>query len=324
MKSNINIIASILIISGLILTSCSSKGKFENKLQGKIKRESIAIAPKVPGRIIKIKVKESDIVKAGDTLAEINIPEVEAKLLQAEGAYISAKAQYQMALNGATEYERMQINAKYAADNEQYILADKSFKRIKDMYKDSLIAAQKYDEVLAKFNLAKAQLDATNAQKKDIERGVRPEKVQMALGDMKRAEGAFKEAQAAYSEKFIIAPQDMTIETIALKEGELLLPGYNLFVGYEINGSYFRFTINEKEITKFNKGQIYSIEIPDKNININAKLINIKQMASYAEKTSSYANYELGESVYELKLIAENPDEMKNLYANMTVLIDNK
>lgn len=305
-----------------MLSACHNGSNLKNKIEGKVKKDQIAIAPKVPGRILKIYVNESDIVKEGDTLALLDMPDIEAKLLQVEGAYISAKAQYEMALNGATQYERKQIEAKYAADYEQYLLAEKSFSRIKQMFNDSLIATQKYDEVLAKYNASKAQLDATLAQKNDIANGVRKEKIEMALGDMKRAEGAYKEVLTAFNERYIIAPKDMTIESITLKAGELLLPGYNFIIGCELDGIYFRFTINEKKIGKYEKDKTYNVEVPDSKLIIPCKLTGIKQLAGYANKTSSFANYELGEAVYELKLVPEDYSIVKNIYVNMTVLLE--
>ena len=305
-----------------MLSACHNGSNLKNKIEGKVKKDQIAIAPKVPGRILKIYVNESDIVKEGDTLALLDMPDIEAKLLQVEGAYISAKAQYEMALNGATQYERKQIEAKYAADYKQYLLAEKSFSRIKQMFNDSLIATQKYDEVLAKYNASKAQLDATLAQKNDIANGVRKEKIEMALGDMKRAEGAYKEVLTAFNERYIIAPKDMTIESITLKAGELLLPGYNFIIGCELDGIYFRFTINEKKIGKYEKDKTYNVEVPDSKLIIPCKLTGIKQLAGYANKTSSFANYELGEAVYELKLVPEDYSIVKNIYVNMTVLLE--
>jgi HlyD family secretion protein len=313
------ILGSVLVV--LIMVSCHNEN-LQNKYEGKVKRETVYLAPKVPGRITSMRVKEGVIVKCSDTLAIIDVPEIEAKMMQAEGAFLAAKAQYQMAMNGATKWERQQVDAKLEAARQQYEFAEKSYHRIKSMLSDSLIAVQKYDEVFEKYMSAKAQFDAATAMKSDVDHGVRPEKLQMAFGDMRRAEGALKEAATAFNERYVLAPKSMTIETISLKQGELSLPGYNLFIGYESEGTYFRFTINEKNIEKFKLGQICSVEVPAMRKNIEAKIVAIKQLASYADKTSSYANYELGEAVYELKLIPQNISEVAVLNANMTILMN--
>jgi HlyD family secretion protein len=50
----------------------------------------------------------------------------------------------------------------------------------------------------------------------------------MARGQKERAIGALQEAETADQERYIVAPQDMSIETITLNLGELAL-GYTLF-----------------------------------------------------------------------------------------------
>jgi len=318
----IQIIFPLLLLIAFV--GCSPKTQFKNKTLGKFKKETIAIAPKIPGRILKIYVHEGDVVKTGDTLAMIDLPEVEAKMLQAQGACLSAKAQFEMAKNGATRFDRQQMNAKLDAAKEQFNFAEKSFKRMKAMMADSLITPQKYDETFEKYSAAKAQLDAVTSMKNDIEQGVRPEKVEMAQGDYKRAEGALAETKAAYAEKYIVAPKGMTIESITLKVGELLLPGYNLFTGYETDGSWFRITVTEKQVMNFKIGQEYTVRIVANNKLAQCKLVSVKQLASYADKSSSYANYEMGESVYELKLVPLHPEDVKDLYANITVILEDK
>jgi HlyD family secretion protein len=314
----------ILMLSNLFMYSCHNKdNKYKNYLKGKVKSEHVAVAPKVLGRIISILVSESQIVNKGDTLAILDIPEIEAKLKQANGAFESAKAQYEMALAGATGYERKQIDAMYKAASEQFAFAEKSYLRLKNMYSDSLIPAQQYDDIYSKYMGAMAQLEAAEARRADIIKGTRNERIRMAMGDMLRAEGALQEAKTAFSERFLVAPATMTIETIALQQGELALPGYNLFIGYIANSSYFRFTVSESKIHSFTNGNEYEVILPyQDNKAIAAKLVGIKQLNSYASLTSVFPDYQLGESVYELKLMPTIREG--KLFTNMTVLLEEK
>lgn len=105
-------------------------------LQGKVERETLGVASKIPGRITEIKVAEGQSVQKGDTLAIIDIPEVTAKMLQAEGAVTSAKAQYSMSVKGATDGQLKQLQAKYNALKEQYEFAPKSITRLNNMLVD--------------------------------------------------------------------------------------------------------------------------------------------------------------------------------------------
>lgn len=311
-----------IMLSVLLLTSCSQNKNDKIYFEGKVKKETLSIASKIPGRIDKIFVNEADLVKAGDTLAIINIPEVEAKLEQANGAVAAAKAQYDMALNGATNEQIRQVMAMYNAAFEQYAFAEKSFQRIGNMYNDSLISGQQYDETYAKYIGAKSQFDAAKAKKEEVIHGVRDEKIRMVKGQLQQANGVLREAIVAYNERIIVAPKAMSIETIALHEGELALPGYNIFVGYETNTTYFRFTVSESQIAKYEIGKSYNVSLPYEKANEVASLVSVKQLAAYANKTSAYPNYQLGEAVYELKLVPEDQSAMNKLYINYTALLE--
>ena len=67
-------------------------GNHEEEIQGQIEVEEYRVSSKVPGRILEICVKEGDFVHAGDTLAILDCPEVNAKQTQASGAEDAAAA----------------------------------------------------------------------------------------------------------------------------------------------------------------------------------------------------------------------------------------
>lgn len=313
----------ILFISSLVLvnlTACNTKNEITPN-RGKVKFETVSISSKLGGRISKIFVEEGQQVKSGDTLAMIDIPEVGAKMMQADGAIMSAKGQLQMANNGATSEQMMQLDQSLNSAKAQLEFAQQSFKRINGMYQDSLVSQQQYDEVYMKLSMAKAQVDAMNAKKQELTNGTRFEQINQAKGQLNRALGAKEEVAIAANEKFLIAPSDMTIETISLKEGELLTPGYSLFNGYELNSVYFRFTIPESKIYDFKINQELMVENPYTKKTYKAKITAIKQLAHYADITSTSPLYELDESIYELKVVPLEQNSHQSLYLNSTVLI---
>ena len=309
----------ILFLS-IIAISCN-KPKNDNLIQGKIENDQIAVVSKIPGKIIKILVKEGDFAKKGDTLAILDIPEVDAKKSQAEGAVVSAKAQYSMALKGATDNQIKQLEAKKMGLKEQYEFAKKSIDRLSNMLKDSLVSQQTFDEAFAKYQGAEAQYNAVIAELDDAKKGARIEQQTMALGQQDRAYGALQEVETANKERYIIAPQDMSIETITLSLGELALPGYTLFNGYINNSTYFRFTVQESQLFNFKKGQEITVNIPHSEKKIKGKITTIKQLAAYGNIATAYPDYEIQESLFEIKISPINMAESKDLITKTTVTI---
>lgn len=310
-----------LIITTLILffTGCQ-KAKKQDLIQGKVEKEQIAVVSKIPGKILKIFIKEGDIVRKGDTLAILDIPEVDAKKSQAEGAVTSAKAQYKMAVKGATENQIKQLEAKKTGLKEQYEFAQKSIRRLTNMLKDSLISQQTYDETFAKYQGAQAQYNAVIAELDDAKKGARIEQQTMALGQQDRALGALQEVETANKERYIIAPQDMSIETITLNIGELALPGYTLFNGYIANSTYFRFTIPENQLGKLKKGQEVTVHVPYKKEDIKGTISTIKQLGAYGNIATAYPDYEMQESLFEVK-ITPSTDQAKDLITKTTITL---
>lgn len=311
-------IISTTIIFLFIACQKTEKG---NLIQGKIEKEQIAVVSKIPGKILKIWVKEGDLVQKGDTLAVLDIPEVDAKKSQAEGAVVSAKAQYKMAVKGATENQIKQLEAKRTGLKEQYEFAQKSIRRLTNMLKDSLISQQTYDETFAKYQGAQAQYNAVVAELDDAKKGARIEQQTMALGQQDRALGALQEVETANKERYIIAPQNMSIETITLNLGELALPGYTLFNGYIDNSIYFRFTIPENQLGEFKKGQEITVHVPYKKENIKGKISTIKQLGAYGNIATAYPDYEMQESLFEIKITPVNMEQTKDLITKTTVTL---
>lgn len=313
----------IVFLTGVLvsLTACKKEAEMRNVIQGKVEREEIAVVGKIAGRIDKILVQEGDFVKKGDTLAILNIPEVDAKKAQAQGAVKSAEAQYNMSVNGATRNQLQQLNAKKAALTEQYNLAKKSLERLSVMVKDSLIPQQQYDEVYAKYQGAQAQLVAVEAEIADVKNGVRIEQQIMAKGQQDRALGALEEVRVAEKERYILAPQDMHVDLITLKLGELALPGYTLFKGTLKETTFFRFTVPESELKNYPKGSQINVHIPYLNKEIKGEIQNIKPIGAYANIATAYPDYDAQDPLYELTVRPVNQSEADEILSKTTVIL---
>ena len=318
MKSYRNLFIGCIAI--LIFSSCGN-GESITSYRGKVKFETISVSSKLAGRISKIYVEEGQTVKKGDTLALLDIPEVNAKIIQAEGAVTAAKGQLDMAFNGATVEQLNQIKGKIDAGKAQLNFAQESYNRLQAMYKDSLVSLQQFDEVKMKRDMAKAQVAALEAKRNEVSKSARTEQIDQAKGQLNMAIGAKKEVLSAANEKFVIAPANMSIETISLKEGELLTPGYALFNGYEKDSVYFRFTVPESKVYDFEVGKPLMLINPFTKEEINTKIVVIKQLAQYADITSTAPLYELSESIYELKAIPTSDISKQIFYINATILI---
>jgi HlyD family secretion protein len=305
----------------ILTTALSCAPQPEKPIEGKVKRETLSFAPKVTGRVLKIYVSEGDLVHKGDTLAMLDVPEVNAKLAQARGAVKATQAQRSLTRNGATENQLKQLEAKQAGTREQFNYAQKSFDRAKAMFADSMITPQAFDETFAKYQGAKAQLEAVNAELNEALKGIRMETQTASQGQADQALGVLREVEVAYSERFIIATNYMQLETISLREGELATAGYALFNGYQPNTTYFRFTAPESRIGNYSKGATLTIRVPYTKQETTGKIQMIKQLTRYADVTTAYPDYKIEEAVYELKVLPIDQTVAEDLLTNATVTL---
>lgn len=319
MMRNINLLGVLL----LFLSACTENKTTNADFYGRIEREEISVVTKVPGKIEEFLVTEGEKVHKGDTIAILDIPEVDAKRAQAQGAIDAADAQYQMSRKGATDGQLKQLEAKVSGLKEQFDFAQKSLDRLSNLLKDSLVSQQQYDEVYAKYQGAKNQYLAAQVEVEEVKNGARIEQQMMALGQRGRALGAMDEVAAAEKEKYLVAPQDMTIETVNLKVGELALPGYPIVSGYLPSTTYFRFTVSEDRMDSFSKDKEVQIRIPYKNNKtIRGKIVLIKALSSYANIATAYPDFDQQKTLFEIKVLPLEREEMGELITQATVVVE--
>src|SRR5690606_24891726 len=116
------------LISLLVLASCNNEQEI-TPYRGKVKYETISVSSKLAGRINKLYVTEGDEVQKGDTLAFLDIPEINAKMIQADGAMKAARGQLNMAHVGATEEQLIQIDGQLDAAKAELQFARESYSR---------------------------------------------------------------------------------------------------------------------------------------------------------------------------------------------------
>ena len=106
-KLNTNVLISfltiLLVIGGVALAGFFLLKPGPELIQGEAEVTEYRVSSKVPGRVLKLLVHEGDLVQAGDTLALLEAPDIDAKYDQAEAAEVAAQAQSRKAQKGTRE-----------------------------------------------------------------------------------------------------------------------------------------------------------------------------------------------------------------------------
>lgn len=287
-------------------------------ITGVVETTEIDVASKIPGRIDSVFVSEGDKVEKGQILATLESKEINAKVEQARGAMMAAQARMIMAKNGARPEEKEAVEKQYLAAKHQFELADKTFGRIQQVFKDSVISVQEKDQVEFQFKAAKEQLEAAYAKYKMVIKGARYEDIDAAEGIFHQAMNALNEALAYQAETKLISPIKGEVFKRVSDPGEIIGSGYPIFTLIDPNDVWVVIQLREDKMTKFKKDMIINGIIPALgNSEYKFKLTYIAAMADFAtwKATNQKGDFDL--KTFELHLRPIKP--IDGLRAGMTV-----
>lgn len=323
-KSKANLLPALFIVTAVVVVvavaSMYAFSQPDETIQGQADVTEYRVSSKVPGRILEIKVKEGQMVHVGDTLALLEAPDVEAKLSQAEAAEAAAAAQSQKAEKGARQelirgaYEMWQ-KAKAGVE-----IAEKSYARVKRLYDQGVVTAQKLDEVTAQRDAAVATERAAKSQYDMAVNGAEREDKEAAAAVVRRAKGAVSEVNSYIKETVLLATHDGEVTEIFPQVGELVGTGAPIMNVAMMDDLWVTFNIREDHLEHFGMGQTFEAVIPALgNKSVKLKVYYLKDLGSYAAWKATKTTGQFDMKTFEVKASFEKL--VKGLRPGMSVLV---
>ena len=269
-----------------------------NVIQGQVEVSEYRVSSKVPGRILELRFKEGDFVKAGDTLAILDAPEVRAKMEQARSAENAAAALELKAQNGARKEQIQGAFSVLQQAKAGYEIAEKSYKRVQRLYDEGVMSAQKRDEALANYKAMEAQMKAAQSQYDMAVNGARMEDKLAAAAQVGRAKGAVQEVNSYIHETVQIAQKEGEVSDVYPKVGELVGTGSPIMSISMMDDMWGTFNVREDQLNGMQVGSEFTAFVPAFNKDIKMKVYYLKDQGSYAVWKATKANGQ-----YDLKKI---------------------
>ena len=288
-------------------------------IQGQVEVSEYRVSSKVPGRILELRVKEGDFVRAGDTLAILDAPEVRAKMTQARGAEDGAAALEQMAKAGA---RKEQIQGAYQLLQQAKAgleIAEKSYNRVQRLYDEGVMSAQKRDEALASYKALQAQVKAAQSQYEMAVNGARQEEKLAAAAQVNRAKGAVEEVTAYIGETVQTAQMDGEVSSVYPKVGELVGTGSPIMTISLMDDMWGTFNVREDQLEGMQVGTEFTAFVPAFNKDIRMKVYHLKDEGSYAVWKATKANGQYDLKTFEVK--ARPEEKFEGLRPGMSLII---
>lgn len=238
-------LSSAIALSFMVTAGCGqSELRDSNALWGQADATEVDINTKVPGRLIKLYVKEGSEVKKGEKLAEIDQREqnalesaAQAKVEAAKAACLQAEANYDQALRDIQRYEMLYQNGAVS-------------KAVYESY------SNKRDVMSAIYEQSKASLAAS--------------------------EEAWKQSSINQGETTLVAPFDGIVTTKYSDIGAMISSGMPIVAVQDPVDNWVDFKVKETELDKYPLHARVHMEGRNPQLKIDGVIVDISKKPNFA------------------------------------------
>jgi multidrug efflux pump subunit AcrA (membrane-fusion protein) len=195
------------------------------------------IAARTMGTVLQVPVREGDIVKRGQLLAQLDERELIAHRSSAQAAEQASTA-------GVNQAEKAVAAAQAQAD-----VAKKTYDRYVYLKEQKSVSPQEFDEVVAKYQAAQAGLEQATAALKQAEAGA----------DQAKSEALAASSVASYAR--VVAPFDGRVVRRQVEPGSLVSPGIPLFIVEDISHYQLEVTVPVDALRNIHKGNAARVQL---------------------------------------------------------------
>ncbi|MGN0232988.1 MAG: HlyD family secretion protein [Bacteroidaceae bacterium] len=291
-------------------------------IQGQAETTEYRLSSKVPARVCEIRVQEGDRVRRGDTLVILEAPDIRAKLSQAEAAYAAAQAQEEKVQNGTRQEQVQQAYEMWQKALAGMQVAEKTYRRVSNLYENGVMAEQKRDEAQAQYEAMVATERAARSQYDMAVNGARREDKAAAGAQVQRAQGAISEVTSYIDETILLATADGVVTEIFPEPGELVGTGAPIMNVSCLDDVWFTFNIREDLLPGLSVGTETELYLPAFDRRIPVRITRMKDVGSFAvwKATKALDGYDL--KTFEVKACPLESEELDGIRSGMSAIME--
>jgi HlyD family secretion protein len=194
-------------------------------LNGRIEAPLVDLAPKVAGRVVEVRVREGDRVKAGEVLIRLDLGETALAVPRDRQAVQSAEARFRDLAAGSRGAEVAAAEADLADKLAALDLAIRELARQELLISRKVGTAQNLDRARAEVDRARAAVAASQERLRLVREGFRRWQTELARSEVDRARLVLEQSETVARENEVRAPDDGVILHRLAEPGQLLGPG---------------------------------------------------------------------------------------------------
>jgi HlyD family secretion protein len=242
-------------------TGCRKKDTGVLHFQGRLEAPIVDLGPKVAGRVVEVRVREGDRVKAGDLLARLDLGDTALAVQRDREGLRSAEAHVRDMEQGSRRPEILAAQADVADKHAALDLARREFERQKALLDQQIGTKQDYDVAKTNVDRAAAALRSSEESLRLTEEGFRKFQTEQARSDRDRAKSVLAQSETLAREAEIRAPADGVILHRIAEPGLLLGEGQPAITLAFADRLYVRTFIPEPVLGKVRSGMPATVTV---------------------------------------------------------------
>ncbi len=274
---------------------------------GTLEITRVDITPKINGYLAELKAAEGDPVLAGQTVARIARPDLDAQLLRDEAALQRAEAQLRDLVQGARTQERKEAQASLETARSVHSKTKSDYDRYLSLYQQGALSQQQLDAAKSSLDQAVNALDAAEQRVSLIEAGTRPEQIAAQQKEVERNRAILEASRTLLDDTALNSPIAGIVLSKNFENGEYINPGSPVFTVGNLNDCWVKIYIPSTQLGLIKVGQPAKVRVdsfPDRDFQG-----TIKEISSKAEFTprQSITQRERANLVFAVKVKVANP-----------------
>lgn len=309
--------AAVVILVGVI--GFLTLEREDETIQGEVEVAEYRVSSKLPGRIVELRVKEGDYVHIGDTLAILEVPEVQSQKEVLEATNEATAALKDLTDAGARKEQVQGAYQLYQQALSAAEIAKKTYTRMQNLYDEGVISGQKRDEAFAAFKATEAQVQAAKSQYDMAKNGAREQEKRVAAKNSQAAKSAVDVVSNLLKETVQVSQVEGEVSDVYPKVGELVGLGSPIMSISIMDDLWGTFNVREDHLQGLGKGSEFTVFVPAFNKDIKMKVYYLKDEGSYATWKATKDNGDYDRKTFEVK--ARPITKLEGLRPGMSLII---
>ena len=254
--------AAPILSLALLLAGCGAKEDPNVvRLNGRLEAPTVDLAPKVAGRVVEVKVREGDRVKAGDLLVTLDLGETALAVERDRRGLESSQARYSDLQAGSRSAEIKAAEEEVADRRAAVALAKPELERQEILLSKKVGTPRDVDVARANLDRAAANLKMSEERLRLAREGFRKYQTEQARHDVDRARSVLAQSETVAKESEIRAPADGVVLHRMAEPGLLLSPAQPALTLGFANRLYVRTFVPETKLGRVKQGQAAEVTV---------------------------------------------------------------